>query len=130
MREIKFRAWDKITKRFVQNDKDFLNRKGCNIGEVALTPKGEVIFYEDTEGGMVKHKYNDIVLLQYTGLKDKKGKGIYTGDIVQHENSNPVEVFIGHLGELQPFAFHNTAQGWEVIGNIYEHPHLLQPNDN
>lgn len=52
-REIKFRVWDKVKKYWCAFD----------IGDI-------------TEGDMNDIR-NDVIVLQYTGLKDKNGKEIY-----------------------------------------------------
>ncbi len=61
MREIKFRAWDKVNKQILQR----VEQQSPHTPHFA-----DCINYDKYE------------LMQYTGLKDKHGKEIYEGDIV------------------------------------------------
>jgi len=76
---------------------------------------------------------------QYTGLKDKNGEEIYEGDKYQwqgHEVANgkqirPIrtEVVIWDYHELSRISNIMESNGTlEIIGNIYEHPELLEVN--
>lgn len=69
MREIKFRAWDKEKNIMYYNE----------------TPDKDAIFVDTLGAINCWLNSNDTYLfMQYTGLKDKKGKEIYEGDIVAH----------------------------------------------
>ena len=69
MREIKFRAWDKAEKKMLFGADPFV---------IDVWGSNESIFAEP-------HKRENCIFEQYTGLKDKDGKEIYEGDIVEED---------------------------------------------
>lgn len=85
----------------------------------------------------IRHeKFNDIELMQYTGLKDKNEKEIYEGDIlfesfgeryykVVFENGSFRAEFEGDFEEHSFDLIDVVAQGCKIVGNIYENPELL-----
>lgn len=126
MREIKFRAWDE-KKKIMDN-------------EIHLSEHGKSMDYDHgTYSGD-----NDDIVMQYTGLKDKNGKEIYEGDIIEEYT------YIAYCDDCHGYAmfFSNIEKNpycagcggdfmWrefneyppEVIGNIHENPELLE-SDN
>ena len=73
---------------------------------------------------------DDYIYMQFTGLKDKNGKEIFEGDIV---NVRGDKATIEYSGSCFVFVINNLEQTLdycnefcEVIGNIYENPELLE----
>lgn len=121
MREIKFRAWDKDSKEMIPlNNIDFEH----NIMN---------------KGSLWKSLYS-VELLQYTWLKDKNGKEIYEGDLVEYciewgywnndyTIKRTVEYKEWHYNPFihwhEEFTQKTYPECCEVIGNIYENPELV-----
>ena len=111
MREIKFRFYSKILNKFV------IPQDSIFVGAL---------------------KDPEMVVLQYSGLKDKNGVEIYEGDLVEEDRmARPQIVFYSndHTAFMLGFNCDNTqydkrermfADCIKVIGNIYENPELLK----
>lgn len=65
---------------------------------------------------------NDLILLQYTGLKDKNGKEIYESDIVYLSGYGNYEV---KFPFIQLYEAGQENDIGEVKGNVYESPELI-----
>lgn len=132
MRIIKFRAWDRKEKEMLYSDPEL--SMGFNI------------FTGGWIGEKGDYELPHIVLMQFTGLKDKNGKEIYEGDIVRVYIPNYTGEYImatiefcsgcfgirvagnpilnNAVGQFK--AFNENTEGIEVIGNVYENPELLK----
>ena len=82
----------------------------------------------------------DIVIMEYTGLKDKNGKEIYEGDILRDSLGWVFVVvwddddarFIGHHAKTRGetyICYVGREPKAEIIGSIYDNPELLQEVD-
>ena len=112
MREIKFRVWQS---KSINHD-----NKMWKIEEL---PNGML------ESLIQEQSLKKGILMQYTGLKDKNGKEIYEGDIINWttEDVNDVVRFKDGtfmIGDV--CSFNVSVSNLEVIGNIYENPDLLK----
>jgi uncharacterized phage protein (TIGR01671 family) len=140
-REIKFRVWDTLTKKMVDTGFHV-------IGEVTVF--GLIDQYAQENKGDRKcslERYNDFVLMQWVGLKDKKKKDVYEGDIVYAE-ANGVRYIVKFGEYVSEHAENDNDTEWgfyverihgkstesiseanlwlEVIGNIFENPELIK----
>lgn len=134
MREIKFRAWDRFKGEMVELT--LLGLQWTYVDE--LTVYG----VDNERGGVAKSKSDKVPVMQYTGLKDKNGKEIYEGDVVSTECLQVADhtevwqkwhnlevLYLDDIAAFVPFHEFGTDSDYvryEVIGNIYEHPELLE----
>jgi uncharacterized phage protein (TIGR01671 family) len=128
MREIKFRAWHKEAKQMFYSKELTISYTKFDVQDGSyFTPwmfnldglkPNKVIEYHDD--GDVSESLLDV--MQYTGLKDKHGKEIYEGDIVQLGGLGSM-VVVEWFSDDENVGFNlSTDFEYEVIGNIYENP--------
>ena len=133
--QIRFRAWDKESKRMFQVQT--LQFYGANNTVDACWTNGVDFDGESTLGEPELNNLHNLELMQYTGLKDKKGIGIYEGDVLFHPLQGRRKVYYPYSERVASYGLRDIDNGfgstlqdshavWEVIGNIYENPELLE----
>ena len=114
MREIKFRAWlkgvfdeggDMVYFDLFSTDGDYIIKEGRSVRECDA-------------------------VMQYTGLRDVDGKEIYEGDILEYfsglvaKGSNPI---IRQVVKWEQYRYSiDNYKNSSVVGNVHEHPELLE----
>lgn len=122
-REIIFRAWDKEEEKFVYAEPVYG-------------------FFPSIVPGSDDTRYGDVQ--EYSGTKDKNGKEIYEGDIVNFGDDFPSVVvwdilaagetpgfWLKETGDYKHHRFYTMTaftNPIEIIGNIVENPELLDAN--
>lgn len=135
-REIKFRAWDKVN-----NIMRIITEISFRTNTIDVEPQeGTLETFDLYDVLLAKDEY---VLMEYTGLKDKKDIKIYEGDIIEDSDKKRHVVIFrnGGFGREGRFLINyrteeyaitheplinDVVEGCEVIGNIYENAELLQ----
>lgn len=127
----KFRVWS-----------EYLNIMGV-VESLGFDMWGvEVCF--TTPNGYYEEDYGNVILMQSTGLFDKNGVEIFEGDIVKGGSiTYKVHHGIHSFNEFSGVGFYliwesdgiyiveklSPDVSYEVVGNVYEHPHLMEEID-
>ena len=130
---LRYRAWDKIHKTMHEAD-DIVY---INFEENQICVK--TLFFERAS----RYDFDDVVLMQSTGFRDKNGKEIFEGDIIAIEVEDleaPVNAKVFCNNDIGVLMFHvfednedvpmvelleDNSVAFAVIGNIWEDGELL-----
>ena len=133
---LKYRAWDKHGQKMFANDELIIWNGNVYAND------SKKLTCNNLKGWSIDDEY----LMQSTGLRDKNGKEIFEGDIVQFEdcytetdflyvNTGIVEWSQGsftitnrdsvEMGDLLDGEFLDVT----IIGNVYENPELLEEKE-
>ena len=117
----KYRAW-------LKNDKEMID-----VMQIAFDTKWIRVFYQLNYRWF---KFDDVLLMQSTGLKDKNGQEIFEGDILGSKDGllNGIIEYREDLGMWTNTLIRynnferlcNVASDRKIIGNVYENPELLE----
>lgn len=143
----KFRVWDKENKclHYPTRYSNFMIVNGTVIKIESYPTKSCSTKNSAYLGKRIAWEFDDAVIVQCTGLKDKNGKLIYEADIVRFKDNITINgskthiAVIEHNEAFNAFMYHAECMGLytvnkaqnekfnvEVIGNIYENVNLLE----
>ncbi len=127
MREFKFRIWHKKENRWLDpwaEEDPILSLKDYGNGCEVFTYNRERKSHDNLDCLMT-----DVVIQQYTGLKDKSGKDIYEGDIIEWKsikNFRGYVVFLDGVFWATNIPLYEVVTYAKIIGNIYEDEKLIK----
>lgn len=125
----KYRMWNRITSKLHRVDGLYFDNKEVQ--------------YIDEVGILRFIKFENTILMQSTGLKDKNGKEIFEGDVVRMRNprdrrqigkfqvvrvaNSPMLGLLDKKLTTEIFNLYEHMRNYyEIAGNIYENPKLLE----
>ena len=127
----KFRAWMKSPKWM------------CDVTNISFDSKlVDICQQGDIERSTeISVEFDEIELVQSTGLKDKNGKEVFIGDIVKCTRGCSHEVYLEKeyggtfIGGMPAIYLKGLLSGYawtedeEIIGNVYENKELLEDKE-
>ena len=133
----RFRAWDALAEKMIDEILMISFVRKEIIGKFSDGSTSVPLKFEDERNG------EDVILMQSTGLKDKNGKEIFEGNVVQFEDCSEASHFLYintgiiewcqggfHVTNRDSVLMEDLLDGDSldvtIIGNIYENPELLE----
>lgn len=144
----KFRAWYVLAEEMIDEILVISFVRKEIVGKFRDGSTSVPLKFEDKRNG------EDVILMQSTGLFDKNGVEIFAGDLLSWNGEMPHIVKFGQwiceddLGYkirnigfyidssydntewFQGIDYENTPIKFEIIGNIYENPELMEADDD
>lgn len=128
MRKPKYRAWIKDGNRMLP------------VGDLDMSYK--LVYLEENNGYRCERNFDEVDLMEFTGLKDKNDVEIYEGDIVRYiDGDKEILCPVRYIEKYACFgvewghdlsatfehleSFYIKPHNFEVVGNIYENKDLL-----
>ena len=129
--EIKFRAWDKANKEMLEVQEISFWQEKIRIFDTNDTKQNH---YLTLPFCLLCMHFEDVEIMQSTGLQDKNGVEIFEGDIVKRfdklievvEWNDKKGWWCLNDGSIGLTTLGQWHQAIEIIGNIYENKELLQ----
>lgn len=119
----KFRAWDKIHEEMKE------------VAAINFVEKAVVLWTTGKHArATIFRDFENVILMQGSGLEDKNKKEIFDGDIIRYSpdanmGEGPVYIESGCFrveGDFDALLYHFSLKSLEVIGNVYDNPELLE----
>jgi len=118
LKDLKFRVWHKKLKRW-----------GTVYHLVMSEKKGLFAVVADFGKGIEEQQFaDDVIVEQFTGFRDRTGRDIFEGDIVQSDYGygSPGPDIVSLAGIFCARCECTVSENIDIVGNIHENPKLAE----